>query len=70
MLAFMLKSNTANFGHQVCLEQTENGMIPLSYMEICLANLCIARQIDTLLLNRKQKADVSYRIDHLKVLHL
>lgn len=48
----MLKPNTANFGGQVCLQQTENGMIPLSYMEICLADLCIARQIGTLLLNR------------------
>lgn len=44
MLAFMLKPNTANFGSQVCVQQTENGMIPLSYMEICLTNLCIAVQ--------------------------
>lgn len=66
----MLKPNTANFGGQVCLQQTENVMIPLSYMEICLANLCIARQIDTLLLNGNREGDVSYRIGHLKVLHL
>lgn len=38
----MLKPNNANFGSQVCVQQTENGMIPLLYMENCLANFCIA----------------------------